>query len=157
MLYTFVPEQRAWARLVGPQWRHLFATVPGIDPGQEYFPTPAAPSRLVGRYRDGEYEAIADPPGEFRVMARTRAARYTVQAPTDMGNVSRRVPSIHPLVAVPPPEVSLHTAEFARWATSREAERAVVDGARALAMTAVDVWCGEGVAEDIRAAFDPAP
>ena len=76
---------------------------------------------------------------------------------TDMGNVSHRVPSIHPLVAVPPPEVSLHTAEFARWATSDEADRAVVDGATALAMTAVDVWCGAGLAEDIRAAFDPAP
>jgi len=81
MLYNFVPEQRAWARLVGPQWRHLFATVPGIDPGQEYFPMPAAASRLVGRYRDEEYEALADPPGGFRVMAKTRAARYPVQAP----------------------------------------------------------------------------
>jgi hypothetical protein len=33
----------------------------------------------------------------------------------------------------------------------------VVDGATAMAMTAVDVWAGEGVAQEIRDAFEPAP
>jgi amidohydrolase len=39
-----------------------------------------------------------------------------VTCSTDMGNVSLAVPSIHPLVAVSPPEVALHTAGFAGWA-----------------------------------------
>ncbi|MEN3307774.1 MAG: hypothetical protein V7603_3976 [Micromonosporaceae bacterium] len=85
-LYSYLPEQRTWTRLFGPQWRHLFASVPGIDPGQEYFAIPPAPSRLVGRYRGEEYEAIADPPGEFRVLAKTRAARYAVET------LARRTP-----------------------------------------------------------------
>lgn len=86
ILYSYLPEQRTWARLFGPQWRHLFTSVPGIPPGQEYFAVPAAPSRLVGRYRGEEYEAIADPPGEFRVLAKTRAARYAVES------LARRTP-----------------------------------------------------------------
>jgi hypothetical protein len=86
ILYSYLPEQRTWTRLFGPQWRHLFAAVSGIDPGQEYFAIPPSPSRLVGRYRGDEYEAIADPPGEFRVLAKTRAARYAVES------LARRTP-----------------------------------------------------------------
>lgn len=80
MLYNYLPEQRTWTRLFGPQWRHLFAGVPGIPPEQEYFAVPPAPTRLVGRYRGNEYEAIADPPNEFRVLAKTRSARYAVES-----------------------------------------------------------------------------
>ncbi|HKS99920.1 MAG TPA: hypothetical protein VJT31_10350 [Rugosimonospora sp.] len=86
MLYSYLPEQRTWTRLFGPQWRHLFAAVPGVPPEQEYFAIPPAPSRLVGRYRGDEYEAIADPPVEFRVHAKTRSARYAVET------LARRTP-----------------------------------------------------------------
>lgn len=64
---------------------------------------------------------------------------------TDMGNVSQAVPSIHPMVAVAPPHVALHTAEFAEHAVSEEADRAVVEAAIALARTAVDVWARPGL------------
>jgi hypothetical protein len=80
VLYRYLPEQRAWSRMAGPQWRWLFNGIPGITPEQEYFAVPAAPTRLMGRHRGSEYEAIADPPGEFRVLAKTRAARYPVEA-----------------------------------------------------------------------------
>jgi len=59
---------------------------------------------------------------------------------TDMGNVSHVVPSIHPLVAVAPPGVSIHTPEFARYAAGPEGDRAVIDGAKALAATIIDCW-----------------
>lgn len=86
VLYTYQPEQRGWLRLAGPQWRHLLAAVPNISPDQEYVPTGDAPrsTQLVGRYGDQVYEAVADLPGEFRVLAMTRAARYPVES------VSRR-------------------------------------------------------------------
>ncbi|MGH9278456.1 MAG: M20/M25/M40 family metallo-hydrolase, partial [Acidimicrobiales bacterium] len=74
---------------------------------------------------------------------------------TDMGNVSRVVPSIHPLVAISPPDVALHTAEFARWAGSPESTTAVVEAATAMAMTAVDVWTRPDALADIRAGFEP--
>ncbi|MHB8528656.1 MAG: M20 family metallopeptidase [Caulobacteraceae bacterium] len=58
---------------------------------------------------------------------------------TDMGNVSHRVPSIHPILAVAPSEVPIHNPQFARWAVSARGDTAVIDGAKALALTALDL------------------
>jgi len=80
-----------------------------------------------------------------------------VTASTDMGNVSYLVPSIHPMVAVSPPEVPLHSADFAQWAGGPQGDRAVLDGAKAMAMTVVDLWLRPGALGEVRAAFDPAP
>ncbi len=81
VLYTYQPEQRGWLRLVGPQWRHLLVPLREIPVEQEYIPLPRTnpASRLVGTFRGEEFEAIADPPSEFRVLAMTRAARYPVE------------------------------------------------------------------------------
>lgn len=57
---------------------------------------------------------------------------------TDMGNISHRVPSIHPMIASAPPNVIIHNPEFARWAASELGDKACIDGAKALAMTAID-------------------
>jgi hypothetical protein len=57
-----------------------------------------------------------------------------------MGNVSQVVPSIHPMLAVAPAGVSIHTPEFADHARSAAGDRAVLDGARAMALTVVDTW-----------------
>ena len=81
VLYTYQPEQHAWLRMCGPQWRHLLARIPMDRKGdQEYFPVAAPPSRLVGAFRGQLLDAIADPPGDFRVAAKTRTARYPVEA-----------------------------------------------------------------------------
>ncbi|GAA4931553.1 hypothetical protein [Actinoplanes utahensis] len=80
VLYTYQPEQNGWLRLAGPRWRGLLGEIPGGSPDREYVPCTASGSaRLVGRIDGSEYEAVADPPGEFRVRALTRAARYPVQ------------------------------------------------------------------------------
>jgi hypothetical protein len=80
VLYAYQPEQHAWLRLAGPRWRHLLEGLPGIAPDREFLPcTDAGTSRLVGRIKEHEYEALADPPEEFRVRALTRAARYPVE------------------------------------------------------------------------------
>ena len=57
---------------------------------------------------------------------------------TDMGNVSHRVPSIHPMLAAAPRDVVIHNPEFARWARSGMGDAAAIDGAKLLAMTASD-------------------
>lgn len=62
----------------------------------------------------------------------------TVAASTDFGNVSNLVPGLHPMVQVSPPDVALHTTEFARWAISDEAVRAAVDSAAGLGQVAAD-------------------
>ena len=79
VLFTYQPEQHGWLRLAGPRWRHLLDGLPGVSPDREYVPcTDAGSARLVGRINQHEYQAVADPPEEFRVRALTRAARYPV-------------------------------------------------------------------------------
>ena len=59
---------------------------------------------------------------------------------TDMGNVSHLVPSIHPMIASAPMGTAIHTVEFARQSITPMADKAVIDGAKAMAMTAIDFW-----------------
>jgi amidohydrolase len=73
---------------------------------------------------------------------------------TDMGNVSHRVPSIHPMLSVAPPGVIIHNPEFARWAASDEGDKAVIDGAKALAMTALDLMCESAFLTSVRDDFE---
>lgn len=72
---------------------------------------------------------------------------------TDMGNVSVRVPSIHPKVGVGAPGVPVHTAEFARHAGGEGGDRAVMDGAYGLAMTALDFLADESLRHDVESEF----
>ncbi len=104
---------------------------------------------LIDRYRANSAalgRPVAEPGPTTRVVAST-----------DMGNVSHLVPSIHPMLAVSPPDVPLHSAEFAMWAVSEEGDRAVLDGAKAMAMTVLDLWLTEGLVGEVRAAFAPGP
>jgi amidohydrolase len=57
---------------------------------------------------------------------------------TDMGNVSYLAPSIHPMIQVAPHGVPIHTPRFAEYARAEEGDRAVIDGAKILALTALD-------------------
>ncbi len=72
---------------------------------------------------------------------------------TDMGNVSYRVPSIHPMLAAAPQNVVIHNPEFAKWARSDMGDAAAIDGAKALAMTAIDYLNTPALQESCRRAF----
>ena len=72
---------------------------------------------------------------------------------TDMGNVSHRVPSIHPMIAVSPPHVVIHNADFATHAKSPRGDQAVIDGAKALAMTTLDFFASSELREQAKADF----
>lgn len=72
---------------------------------------------------------------------------------TDMGNVSYQVPSIHPVIALAPPEVAIHSPDFADYTAGPDADRAVLDGAAAMAMTVVDLWLRPGALEAVREEF----
>lgn len=58
---------------------------------------------------------------------------------TDMGNVSQVIPAIHPSVAIVSPDVLLHSADFAVAAASESGHKGLLDAAKALAMTVVDL------------------
>jgi amidohydrolase len=60
-------------------------------------------------------------------------------ASTDMGNVSYGIPSIHPLIALQSNGANIHEAEFARFAAAETGDKAVLDGATAMAWTAIDI------------------
>jgi amidohydrolase len=77
-----------------------------------------------------------------------------VQGSTDLGNVSYRVPSIHPMLAASPLHVTIHNAEFEKWAGSETGDRAALDGAKALAMTALDYFTDSELRARARAIFE---
>jgi amidohydrolase len=58
---------------------------------------------------------------------------------TDMGNISLAIPSIHPLIGIESLPAVNHQPEFAAHCATPAADRAVVDGALAMAWTAIDV------------------
>ncbi len=80
-----------------------------------------------------------------------------IQGSTDLGNVSYRVPSIHPMLAAAPLHVTIHNPEFAKWAGSELGDTAALDGAKALAMTALDFFCDADLRVRAREAFETRP
>ena len=58
---------------------------------------------------------------------------------SDMGNVSQVVPAIHPTVAIANKGTLLHSAEFAKAAASDAGMKGMLDAAKAMALTAVDL------------------
>jgi amidohydrolase len=100
-----------------------------------------------------------------RYRANAEALGRTVRPPspkgrvvgsTDMGNVSYELPAIHPMIQVAPPGVTIHTPEFAGFAGGSEGDRAVIDGAKALAFTVADLWLDEGLVGSARAEWEAA-
>ena len=89
-----------------------------------------------------------------RPVSDPRKTEPRVVGSTDMGNVSYLVPSIHPMVKVAPPGVSIHSHEFTRHAGSPAGDEAVLVGAKALAMTIADVWADRSLVTGAKAAFD---
>jgi amidohydrolase len=72
---------------------------------------------------------------------------------TDMGNVSAAVPAIHPSVAIAPLEVGAHSPAFAERAASEDGHRGLLDAAKAMAMTALDVLTDADLRERMQRAF----
>ena len=72
---------------------------------------------------------------------------------TDMGNVSHRVPSIHPMLACAPRNVVIHNPEFAEWAGSESGDLAALDGAKALALTAAEFLLNPELQNETQKAF----
>lgn len=61
------------------------------------------------------------------------------RASTDMGNVSKVVMSFHPYIGINSGDAVNHQHEFAAASITKDADQAVLDGAKGLAMTLVDI------------------
>jgi amidohydrolase len=73
---------------------------------------------------------------------------------TDMGNVSQLVPSIHPSVAIAPREVASHSPQFASAAASEAGIQGLLDAAKALAMTVVDLVANPEIVIKVKQEFE---
>ena len=81
------------------------------------------------------------------------SAHRRVVGSTDMGNISHMVPSIHPMIASAQSGTSIHTKDFAAESIGLLADKAVIDGAKAMAMTAIDYWTSSQTQSAIREEF----
>lgn len=80
----------------------------------------------------------------------------TLAASTDFGNVSFRIPGIHPVIRIAPGDMALHTREFAAAAVSDAAREAAADGAYGLGATVLDALHDPALLEAVAAEFAEA-
>ncbi|MBI3740167.1 MAG: M20 family metallopeptidase [Chloroflexi bacterium] len=94
------------------------------------------------------YSEIIPNPTMARVFAENlRALGIEVNEPranermgsTDMGNVSQTIPAIHPYLAITPNGIAGHTVAFRDAAISPAGMQGMLDAAKAMAMTAIDL------------------
>ncbi len=79
----------------------------------------------------------------------------TIAAGTDFGNVSQRVPGIHPLIKVTDrPDVALHTRAMTEAAGASTGDAAALDGAYGLAAVALDWLHDAELRRSVRADFE---
>jgi amidohydrolase len=72
---------------------------------------------------------------------------------SDIGNVSQVVPTIQPYVKIADPGTSLHTIEFREAAVSESGHKGLLDTAKALAITTIDVLYNEELRKQIHHEF----
>jgi len=73
---------------------------------------------------------------------------------TDIGNVSQLVPSIHAFVAIAPEEVVAHSPQFASAAASEAGIQGLIDAAKTLAMTVVDLVAKPEIVSKVKREFE---
>jgi amidohydrolase len=93
----------------------------------------------------GLYRANAETLGRSFALDDEQAPRPTLS--TDMANVSLAVPTIHPLLGIDAGGSVNHQPEFAAACVTASADRAVRDGALAMAWTVIDA-AGPGEVRD---------
>lgn len=78
-------------------------------------------------------------PQKRRTEGQPHDGEHAVSASTDMANVSLKVPSIHPVLGLNCLPASNHQPEFTAACVTQVADRAVIDGAAAMAWTCIDL------------------
>ncbi|HJU82512.1 MAG TPA: M20 family metallopeptidase [Acidimicrobiia bacterium] len=78
-----------------------------------------------------------------RPMMRGKDLPPTVSGSTDMGNVSKLVPTIHPMISIDCTPAVNHQPEFAAHTITPAGEKGLIDGAVGMAWTVFDVADGD--------------
>ncbi len=121
--------------------------------------------RLEYRWADTRYAPMRNNPILAQLFANNmeKLGRRTTMfnggdgfGSTDMGNVSQIVPGIHPSVAIASRDIPIHSPEFALAAASEAGIKGMLDAAKALAMTVVDLVASIETVTRTREAFEQA-
>lgn len=88
-----------------------------------------------------------------RLVRDPRTDGRSVMGSTDMGNISYLMPAIHPMVKVAPDGVAIHTEDFAHYAGSESGDEGMLIGAKAMAMTVIDLWTDAELRSDAAVEF----
>jgi len=72
---------------------------------------------------------------------------------TDAGNISQVVPTIHPTIKIGPSDLVGHTVAFREAAKSEQGDQALILGAKAIALTILEVLTNDQVYQEIKQEF----
>ncbi|UCF09762.1 MAG: M20 family metallopeptidase [Candidatus Bipolaricaulota bacterium] len=105
---------------------------------------PMKPNRVLGERFAAHLENLGEPlsPPKDRSLGST-----------DMGDVSQVVPAIHPYIRICEEEVAGHSRQFTEASISDRGHRAMLVAAKALALTAIDIWTDDALAKHIAEEF----
>jgi metal-dependent amidase/aminoacylase/carboxypeptidase family protein len=75
---------------------------------------------------------------------------------SDIGNVSQVIPTIHPYISICEDSIAGHSIEFERASVSDRAHEAMLSAAKALAMTAIDLFTNPDIMKKVTEEFRDA-
>jgi len=72
---------------------------------------------------------------------------------SDIGNVSHVIPAIHPYISICDDSIAGHSIEFAEASASKRGHEVMLNAAKALAMTAIDLFTDSKMMNQVREEF----
>ena len=75
---------------------------------------------------------------------------------TDMGDVSHALPALHPYIEIVPDGTPGHSVEMRAASNSPVGHAGLLDAAKGLAMTTIDLLCDENLMQQVKREFDAA-
>ena len=73
---------------------------------------------------------------------------------SDIGNVSQIIPTIHPYLRISDKSIPGHSKQFAKASSTEKGHEAMINAAKALAMTAIDVLTNPDLFKAIKKEFE---
>jgi amidohydrolase len=103
------------------------------------------PNRAIGRAFADNWKAIGVEVQEPRPNERMGS--------TDHGDVSHVIPSLHPYIAIAPEGTGGHTVAFRQAAISPDGHLGMINAAKGLAMTAIDLLSNDVLMQQVKVEF----
>lgn len=85
---------------------------------------------------------------------KVKLEKKTALGSTDAGNISQVVPTIHPHIKIGSSDLIGHTVEFREAARSEKGDQALITGAKAIALTILELLTNKEIYPKIKEEFD---